>query len=720
MRSSCRGWPSGRCTIRRLSPTVAAWPAPQGAGGARAAHRARPGSRLPRRPDGAPLPHAVRAARRDDPLGPVHRQEGEPGHAPCCSRASRRPRRSPPRIPPRSRRSSARPASSARRRSRSRPRRAISWSASAARCRRRSTTSSTLRGVARKTANVVLGNAFGIPGIAVDTHMTRVNQRLGLTAPRGPGEDRSATSPELVPARRLDALHEPRDPPRPRLLRRAQAALRGVPPAAPSVPYPAARAAHELRRASPTRVARSRCLSQEEVVLPNGRRVAARRRAPSGRVGGGALRERTRRAADPPVPPRGRRHDLGGAGRQARRRRARACARAELEEEAGRRAGRLETLGAIWTTPGFTDELIHLFAAFDLEAVPLRHEPDEVIEVVRMPLVARARAGLGRRAPRREERPRAAPRGAPRRGCWERAAVSLGVSSAGTASPSTSCSRWCAAPRALGYARGVRGRRRLGDRPSRGDGDVLDGWTRHDRAARAHRAHRRSARSACPHHWNAARLAQAVATRSGSFPGRLRFLASIGAQRADRRFGLALPPGGRAHRVARRDARARCARSGAASASRCAGRFVQLDGRARATAAAGGRMPIEVGARRAAAARRGRAPRRPLGREPAADRGAAWRTRRRSSRAACAAEGRDPASIGRSMWVFARPGRDRRRPGAPQGVPPLEPLVTRISPTASSARRSWREAPRAAARESRRSAAISASTCRFSTSRGLT
>jgi endonuclease-3 len=38
-----------------------------------------------------------------------------------------------------------------------------------------------LRGVARKTANVVLGNAFDVPGIAVDTHMKRVNRRLGLT-----------------------------------------------------------------------------------------------------------------------------------------------------------------------------------------------------------------------------------------------------------------------------------------------------------------------------------------------------------------------------------------------------------------------------------------------------------------------------------------------------------------------------------------------------------
>jgi ADP-ribose pyrophosphatase len=62
------------------------------------------------------------------------------------------------------------------------------------------------------------------------------------------------------------------------------------------------------------------------------------------------------------------------------------CARKELEEEAGRRAGRLEALGSIWTTPGFTDEVIHLFAAFDLEKIPMRHEPDEVIEVVEMPL----------------------------------------------------------------------------------------------------------------------------------------------------------------------------------------------------------------------------------------------------------------------------------------------------------------------------------------------
>lgn len=38
-----------------------------------------------------------------------------------------------------------------------------------------------LRGVGRKTANVVLGNAFGIPGVVVDTHVSRLSKRLGFT-----------------------------------------------------------------------------------------------------------------------------------------------------------------------------------------------------------------------------------------------------------------------------------------------------------------------------------------------------------------------------------------------------------------------------------------------------------------------------------------------------------------------------------------------------------
>lgn len=38
-----------------------------------------------------------------------------------------------------------------------------------------------LGGVGRKTANVILGNAFGIPGLPVDTHVSRLSKRLGLT-----------------------------------------------------------------------------------------------------------------------------------------------------------------------------------------------------------------------------------------------------------------------------------------------------------------------------------------------------------------------------------------------------------------------------------------------------------------------------------------------------------------------------------------------------------
>ncbi|HUA43162.1 MAG TPA: endonuclease III [Streptosporangiaceae bacterium] len=44
----------------------------------------------------------------------------------------------------------------------------------------------TLPGVGRKTANVVLGNAFGIPGITVDTHFARLSRRFGWTTQHDP------------------------------------------------------------------------------------------------------------------------------------------------------------------------------------------------------------------------------------------------------------------------------------------------------------------------------------------------------------------------------------------------------------------------------------------------------------------------------------------------------------------------------------------------------
>lgn len=57
-----------------------------------------------------------------------------------------------------------------------------------------------------------------------------------------------------------------------------------------------------------------------------------------------------------------------------------ACARRELEEEAGLRAAELRSLTTIWTTPGFTDERIHLFLALGLEAGETAHEASEFID----------------------------------------------------------------------------------------------------------------------------------------------------------------------------------------------------------------------------------------------------------------------------------------------------------------------------------------------------
>lgn len=63
-----------------------------------------------------------------------------------------------------------------------------------------------------------------------------------------------------------------------------------------------------------------------------------------------------------------------------------ACAHRELREEAGALAGRLQRLTTVWTTPGFTDEAIHLFLATEITNVQASREPDEFIEVVPRPL----------------------------------------------------------------------------------------------------------------------------------------------------------------------------------------------------------------------------------------------------------------------------------------------------------------------------------------------
>ena len=71
------------------------------------------------------------------------------------------------------------------------------------------------------------------------------------------------------------------------------------------------------------------------------------------------------------------------------------CARREVEEETGHRAGSLEPLGWIWTTPGFTDERIWLYLARDLTATEQRLEDDEVLTVERVPLAEAVERAAG-------------------------------------------------------------------------------------------------------------------------------------------------------------------------------------------------------------------------------------------------------------------------------------------------------------------------------------
>jgi len=61
------------------------------------------------------------------------------------------------------------------------------------------------------------------------------------------------------------------------------------------------------------------------------------------------------------------------------------AAERELQEETGYKPGKLMRLGAQYTAPGYTSELIHLFLATELEAARLDADDDEFIEVVRLP-----------------------------------------------------------------------------------------------------------------------------------------------------------------------------------------------------------------------------------------------------------------------------------------------------------------------------------------------
>lgn len=68
------------------------------------------------------------------------------------------------------------------------------------------------------------------------------------------------------------------------------------------------------------------------------------------------------------------------------------CAARELEEEIGYRSNNLEFVTSIFTAPGFTDEVIHIYKATDLIPGQQQLDRDEVLEIVEWPMdVALAR-----------------------------------------------------------------------------------------------------------------------------------------------------------------------------------------------------------------------------------------------------------------------------------------------------------------------------------------
>ncbi|MBM4081958.1 MAG: endonuclease III, partial [Planctomycetes bacterium] len=65
----------------------------------------------------------------------------------------------------------------------------------------------TLPGVGRKTANILLGNAFGQPAIGVDTHVMRLSQRLGLTTKAKPDDIEAELTPIVPEAESVEFCH---------------------------------------------------------------------------------------------------------------------------------------------------------------------------------------------------------------------------------------------------------------------------------------------------------------------------------------------------------------------------------------------------------------------------------------------------------------------------------------------------------------------------------
>lgn len=97
------------------------------------------------------------------------------------------------------------------------------------------------------------------------------------------------------------------------------------------------------------------------------------------------------------------RHAVGGyiyeipAGKLYHGEDPRECAQRELEEEIGYRAGVLELVSSVYTTPGFTDEVIHIYKATQLGRGKQNLGKDEVLAIAEFPLertIAMIREGI--------------------------------------------------------------------------------------------------------------------------------------------------------------------------------------------------------------------------------------------------------------------------------------------------------------------------------------
>jgi alkanesulfonate monooxygenase SsuD/methylene tetrahydromethanopterin reductase-like flavin-dependent oxidoreductase (luciferase family) len=181
--------------------------------------------------------------------------------------------------------------------------------------------------------------------------------------------------------------------------------------------------------------------------------------------------------------------------------------------------------------------------------------------------------------------------------------------------------------------------------------DVLDGWTTTTALlARTQQIQIGSMRLV--HFWNAAQLAQAVATAERLAPGRLQFMITIGDRPHDERFGLKRPSA--AARIRWLDETLTALRGlWRGESITLDGEFVKLDGASVQPTPPGGRIPITVAGRgpKLLEVVAAHANRWEINLPPLPDHVA---KATQDLERACSGRGRDPGEIDRSMWIFTR------------------------------------------------------------------